>query len=170
MSTDYLTTGGIKQPEILSQVPRPAQRDDSKKDELFLEGYGRQFGEKMTYSIGLTYGMGLGCGSFYGMLLGIQKGGATPKLFVNSVFNSAGRYGPSLGNQSAIITMYYVCLTNIVSWIRGSDDMGNAVTAGALSGALYKSAGRSWPSIARYSAASSVFFTGIDFVMRYGYV
>mmetsp|Transcript_21744 Transcript_21744/g.49488 ORF Transcript_21744/g.49488 Transcript_21744/m.49488 type:complete len:170 (-) Transcript_21744:53-562(-) len=169
MSADYLTTGGIKQPEILSSVPRPAEQV-SKNNELYLEGYGRQFGEKMTYSIGLTYALGLGCGSFYGMLLGIQKGGATPKLFVNSVANSAGRFGPSLGNQSAIITMYYVCLTGIVSWIRGSDDMGNAVTAGALAGALYKSAGRNYFAIARHAGASSVFFTGVDFVMRYGYV
>lgn len=69
------------------------------------EGYGRQFGEKMTYSVGMTYGGGLLTGGFYGGLLGIRQGGATPKLFVNSVLNSCSRYGPALANQSAIITM-----------------------------------------------------------------
>ena len=63
---------------------------------------------KMTYSIGLTYGAGLLTGGFYGGLLGIRQGGATPKLFLNSVLNSCSRYGPALANQSAIITMYYV--------------------------------------------------------------
>ena len=62
---------------------------------------------KMTYSIGLTYGAGLLTGGFYGGLLGIRQGGATPKLFLNSVLNSCSRYGPALANQSAIITMYY---------------------------------------------------------------
>ena len=63
---------------------------------------------KMTYSIGLTYGAGLLSGGFYGGLLGVRQGGATPKLFLNSVLNSCSRYGPALANQSAIITMYYV--------------------------------------------------------------
>eukprot|EP00440_Ansanella_granifera_P056254 gb/GFBE01060971.1/.p1 GENE.gb/GFBE01060971.1/~~gb/GFBE01060971.1/.p1 ORF type:complete len:170 (+),score=30.23 gb/GFBE01060971.1/:1-510(+) len=168
--SDYLSTGGVRSPEILVNTPRRPAASPASKDELFLEGYGRAFGEKMTYSVGMTYGAGLLSGGFYGGLLGIKQGGATPKLFVNSVLNSCSRYGPALGNQSAIITMYYVCFNNIISFVRGADDVGNAAGAGALSGALYKSASRSWQPIAKYSAASCLFFTGLDFAMRGGHI
>ncbi|CAE8584478.1 unnamed protein product, partial [Polarella glacialis] len=128
------------------------------------------FGEKMTYSVGLTYGAGLLGGGFYGGLLGVRQGGATTKLFVNSVLNSCSRYGPALGNQSAIITMYYVCFNNIISWVRGADDMGNAAGAGALSGALYKSNSRSWQPVGKYAVAGSAIFSGVDFLMRNGHI
>merc|ERR1719379_2278885 len=111
--TDYLATGGIRSPEILANVPKRAEPQRT-REELYLQGYGRQFGEKMTYSIGLTYGLGLLSGGSFGFLMGIRKGGATTKLFVNSVLNSCSQYGPFLGNQSAIITMYYVCFNNFI--------------------------------------------------------
>mmetsp|Transcript_27618 Transcript_27618/g.49952 ORF Transcript_27618/g.49952 Transcript_27618/m.49952 type:complete len:170 (+) Transcript_27618:42-551(+) len=166
--SDYLSTGGIQAPEILVSTPRRSAPQAASKDDLFLEGYGRQFGEKMTYSIGITYGAGLLGGGFYGALLGIRQGGKTPKLFVNSVLNSCSRYGPNLGNQGAVITLYYVCFTNIISMLRGADDVGNAAAAGALGGALYKSFSRSWQSAGKYAVASSVVFTGIDTAMRRG--
>jgi len=168
--SDYLSTGSVRTPEILVNTPKRRAEAPSSKDELFLEGYGRQFGEKMTYSIGTTYGAGLLGGGLYGSMLGIKQGGATPKLFVNSLLNSCSRYGPTLGNQSAIITMYYVGFTNLISWIRGADDMGNAAAAGALGGALYKVASRSWQPVAKYSAASCCIFTGVDFAMRGGHI
>merc|ERR1719217_1697631 len=114
----------------------------------------------MTYSIGLMYGLGLFSGGSYGFLLGLRQGGATPKLFVNSVLNSSSRYGPGLGNQAAIMTMYYVSFNNLISWMRGEDDIGNAAISGGLAGALYKSAGKSWQAMGKYSAISAVMFTG----------
>ncbi|CAK0875158.1 unnamed protein product [Prorocentrum cordatum] len=174
-SSDYLSSGGVRTPEILAQAPRQPLRQPQQgkqaatKDELFLEGYGRQFGEKLTYSMGLTYGMGLLGGGAYGALLGLRQGGATPKLFVNSVLNSSSRYGPALGNQCAVITLFYVTFNNLVSWGRGADDSGNAAVAGGLAGALYKSASRSWQPVAKYSSASAVFFTALDWGTRSGY-
>merc|ERR1712070_17942 len=106
--SDYLSTGGITAPEILINAPQRRAEKPKSRDELLLENYGRQFGEKMTYSIGLMYGTGLFAGGSYGFLLGLRQGGATKKLFVNSVLNSCSRYGPGMGNQAAIITMYYV--------------------------------------------------------------
>eukprot|EP00435_Cladocopium_sp_Y103_P064783 s2413_g26.t1 len=165
--SDYLSTGGVRAPEILVDTGRRTSSTPVPKDELFLEGYGRQFGEKMTYSIGLTYGAGLLTGGFYGGLLGIRQGGATPKLFLNSVLNSCSRYGPALANQSAIITMYYVMFNGLISTLR-SDDTFNSALAGASAGALYKAASRSVESIGRYSVAGCAFFTGIDYLMRTG--
>eukprot|EP00747_Dinoflagellata_sp_TGD_P165052 gnl/TRDRNA2_/TRDRNA2_185840_c0_seq1.p1 gnl/TRDRNA2_/TRDRNA2_185840_c0~~gnl/TRDRNA2_/TRDRNA2_185840_c0_seq1.p1 ORF type:complete len:170 (+),score=27.01 gnl/TRDRNA2_/TRDRNA2_185840_c0_seq1:115-624(+) len=168
--SDYLSTGGIKSPEILVNAPqRQAQRAPS-KDDLCLEGYGRAFGERMTYSVGMTYGLGLFSGGAYGFLLGIRQGGVTWKLYLNSVLNSCSRYGPALSNQSAIITMYYVTFNNLVGWVRGADDMGNAAVAGALGGALYKAAGRSWQAIGKYSAISTGIFCSFDYAMRSGYI
>eukprot|EP00929_Paragymnodinium_shiwhaense_P117660 TRINITY_DN8858_c0_g1_i1.p2 TRINITY_DN8858_c0_g1~~TRINITY_DN8858_c0_g1_i1.p2 ORF type:complete len:173 (+),score=43.43 TRINITY_DN8858_c0_g1_i1:86-604(+) len=167
--TDYLSSGGIKSPDILYTQPGAGARRNAapqSKDELYLEGYGRQFGEKLTYSVGVTYGAGLAMGGFYGTLLGLRKGGATTKLLVNSVMNSAGRYGPVLANQNGIITMYYVGFSQLIGWARGADDLGNAVSAGALSGALYKVAAKSWEPKLKYAAAAGAFFTAIDLAFR----
>lgn len=159
--SDYLATGGIRTPDILANTPRRVEAPRS-RDELFLEGYGRQFGEKMTYSIGLMYGLGLLSGGSYGFLIGLQQGGATPKLRVNAWLNSMSRYGPGMGNQAAIITMYYVCFNNLISWARGTDDVGNAASSGAIAGAMYKVAGRSWQAMGKYSAVATVLFTGVQ--------
>lgn len=89
---DYLSKGRVNTPSILStpaglltKQPSPSSNVGAKKPELYLEGYGRQWGEKTTYSVGLCYGLGLGVGGLYGTMLGMQKGGKTPKLFINSV-------------------------------------------------------------------------------------
>merc|ERR1719424_1199607 len=169
--SDYLSTGGMRPLEILAPgaAPRPVAAPRS-RDELMLENYGRQFGEKMTYSIGLMYGLGLLSGGSYGILQGLRKGGATNKLFVNSLLNSCSRHGPGMGNQAAIITMFYVSFNNVISWARGADDLGNAAASGAIAGALYKAAGRSYESMGKYAAVSAVCFTGVDFTMRNGYL
>mmetsp|Transcript_147970 Transcript_147970/g.368762 ORF Transcript_147970/g.368762 Transcript_147970/m.368762 type:complete len:169 (-) Transcript_147970:143-649(-) len=167
--SDYLSTGGISRPDILVNTPRRAEAP-STKDELFLEGYGRQFGEKMTYSVGLTYGLGLLSGGFYGAMLGVRQGGATSKLFLNSVLNSSTRYGPALGNQSAIITMFYVSFHGLISWVRGEDDVGNAAAAGLLAGGFYKCAARSWQPPAKYAVVSAGVFSGLDTLVRTGYL
>eukprot|EP00928_Gymnodinium_smaydae_P084616 TRINITY_DN678_c0_g1_i1.p2 TRINITY_DN678_c0_g1~~TRINITY_DN678_c0_g1_i1.p2 ORF type:complete len:171 (+),score=29.20 TRINITY_DN678_c0_g1_i1:88-600(+) len=167
---DYLSSGGIKSPDILSEGPRrssPPPRPS--KDELYLEGYGRAFGEKMTYSVGLTYGLGILSGGTYGFFMGLRQGGATSKLLVNSVLNSCSRYGPALGNQSAIITMYYVTFMNLIGWIRGTDDVGNSTAAGVLGGALYKVSARGWQPKAKYAGAAGTLFTALDLGMRQGY-
>jgi hypothetical protein len=71
-----------------------------------------------------------------------------------------------LANQSATMTMMYVLGNQFIGWARGADDEYNAVTAGAFAGALYKSTA-TWPMLARYSAASMVFFSAADYGLRY---
>merc|ERR1712187_513252 len=153
-----LSTGGIRPPEILVNAPRRTEAPSS-RDELFLEGYGRQFGEKMTYSVGLTYGLGLFAGGTYGALMGLRQGGATSKLFINSVLNSCSRYGPAAGNQSAIITMYYVGFTNLIPRRTEAPSSRDELF---LEG-LYKVAARSWQPVAKYSAASCALFCAVDY-------
>ncbi len=71
-SDDYLSSGGVSAPSILSSSRAPAAKP--KKNDLYLESYGPQFGVKVTYSMGLTYGLGLLTGSAYGAAQGIRKG------------------------------------------------------------------------------------------------
>lgn len=60
--SDYFQSGGVNQNldvftnrrKFGSSVPSPATR----KEELYLSGYGRQWGEKLTYSTGVAYGTG----------------------------------------------------------------------------------------------------------------
>eukprot|EP00386_Alphamonas_edax_P012529 GDKI01039094.1.p1 GENE.GDKI01039094.1~~GDKI01039094.1.p1 ORF type:complete len:170 (-),score=44.81 GDKI01039094.1:29-538(-) len=167
---DYLKSGGIKTNlDIISTTPRSRSPTLQQKDELYLQGYGRQWGEKLTYSTGLAYGSGLMIGGGYGFLLGVRKGGATPKLFLNSILNSCATQGPALANQAGVITMFYVSFNNLISWARGQDDVINAAAAGALSGGLFK-ATTSWKAAAKYSVVSSAIFTGIDLAFREGYI
>eukprot|EP00392_Amoebophrya_sp_AT5.2_P014261 g14408.t1 len=132
----------------------------------YLEGYGRQWGEKITYSVGLCYGLGMVTGGFYGSLLGVRKGGATPKLFLNSVMNGVSSRGALLANQGAIMTLYYCVGNQLLGWVRGEDDEFNAPVAGLLSGALYKSTAGSWAQTGRYGLAGGLVFTGIDQLHR----
>ncbi|EER15407.1 conserved hypothetical protein [Perkinsus marinus ATCC 50983] len=169
---DYLNTGGVQSVGILNEAKRQsAINHKSVPDNLYLQGYGRQFGDKMTYSVGLSYGSGMLVGGTFGVLKGLQKGGATSKLRVNAVMNAMSTQGPALANQAAIITMYYVAFNGLVSWARGGkDDQFNALGAGALSGALFKATSGSWIAVAKYSVASAAVFTVVDFAIRNNYI
>ena len=175
---DYLQSGGIST-DFSGPSRRTAVKIQPKKEDLYLKGYGRQFGEKMTYSLGLSYGLGmffedlrlisfLGilAGGTYGVFHGLSKGGATSKLRVNAILNSCSTKGPNLANQAAIMTMFYVAFNNLFSWVRGEEDIYNSAAAGTISGALYKSSS-SWKSIARHSVFGGVVFSGLDYAFRH---
>jgi len=161
--SDYLQSGGIS--TDFSSPARRQLRVKQKKEDLYLKGYGRQFGEKMTYSLGLSYGLGILAGGTYGFFHGLSKGGATTKLRVNSILNSCSTKGPNLANQAAIMTLFYVGFNNIFSWVRGEEDIYNATAAGAISGALYKSSS-GVKSIARHSVLGAAVFSGLDYAFR----
>ncbi|CEL92352.1 unnamed protein product [Vitrella brassicaformis CCMP3155] len=167
MENEY--TGGIRSNlDILSQR-RPAASGSlattARKDDLYLHGYGRQWGEKLTYSVGLAYASGLAVGGGYGLVMGLRKGGATSRLFFNSVLNSTSTHGPALANQCAVIAGFYVGFNNLIGWVRGADDIGNAAIAGALAGGLFKIT-TSWKAAIRYSLVATGVFTGIDYVFK----
>ena len=119
----------------------------------------------MTYSIGCAYGSGLLIGGFWGLLEGVKKGGENRKLFVNSLVNGAVTKGPFLGNQFAVMTMFYVAGYNLINFARGEEDVLNATGAGVISGLLFKSAA-GWKMAGRYGVAGGVVFSGIDWVIK----
>ena len=164
MEDNYLKAGGVTQQlDILATAPKRAVKS---KDELYLKGYGRQFGEQMVYSVGCAYGSGLGIGGAWGFLEGVRSGGENRRLFFNSIANGCATRGPFIANQMGIMTMFYVFSYNVFGWVRPDDnDPVRAAAAGAFSGALFKSfAG--WQLAAKYAAAGAVIFSGIDFVLK----
>lgn len=47
---------------------------------------------------------GMMLGGSYGVLAGLKKGGATPRLFANTMLNSCAAHGPALANRCAVIS------------------------------------------------------------------
>ena len=85
------------------------------------------------------------------------KGFTDWKLLVDSVLNSVTRYdiwrsrcreyatnvstrrGPYLGNSAGVVALTYNCINSAIGSYRGKHDTVNSLTAGALSGMLFKS-------------------------------
>lgn len=57
-SDDYLQRGSVSSNlSILQNIPKTYQRS-SRKEDLYINSYGRLWGEKVTYSTGMAYGAG----------------------------------------------------------------------------------------------------------------
>ncbi|XP_954043.1 mitochondrial inner membrane protein, putative [Theileria annulata] len=173
---DYLNVGSINPNlEILEKKKSQSKSDilggNLSSRQLYLTGYGRHWGEKLTYSVGLAYGSGILCGGSFGLLKGISKGGATTKLFVNSILNNCSTYGPKLGNRLGCLTIIYCGINSLVKTIRGSDesDKYSAPIAGLLSGAVYKISGP-LKATAKYSLGTGLVFTAIDYALRNSFI
>ncbi len=98
-SDDYLSSGKINSNLSILNEPAPAKRvgtdrltsqqlagvtnPQQKSKDLYLEGYGRDFGVKITYSMGLTYGIGILAGGTYGIAKGLQQGESLDMLFLD---------------------------------------------------------------------------------------
>ncbi|VWU51127.1 mitochondrial import inner membrane translocase subunit TIM23, putative [Hepatocystis sp. ex Piliocolobus tephrosceles] len=165
---DYLKTGSVNYDlEILKK--KPEKRLTLDKQNLYLQGYGRQWGEKLVYSVGLAYGSGLLLGGSVGLVNGIMKGGKTKKLFINSVLNSTSVIGPNVANQMASLTMIFYAFNNIVRLFTKNDEIYNSSVAGFISGAIYKSSS-SYKIMGAYSLMSSAAFSLIDYGFKRGYI
>ncbi|KAL8427052.1 hypothetical protein Efla_005208 [Eimeria flavescens] len=146
--------------------PQVALHPAAGRDELYLYTYGKQFGEKLTYSAGrvASGAIGLALGGGYGFLSGLKRGGETPRLRLNSVLNGCSMHAPRLGSEFAALSLFYCCFNNALILMRGESEM-HAPIAGALAGCLYRCRA-SWRLFATYGVASSVAFTAIDQYMR----
>ncbi|GFE54239.1 ubiquitin-conjugating protein [Babesia ovis] len=175
---DYLNVGSIKSDLDILQRPdgvgagrqRYVAPNFSGK-QLYLSGYGRHWGEKITYSVGLAYGSGVLLGSSFGFVRGVAKGGATRKLMINSILNTCGTYGPKLGNSAACVTLLYCVMNSTAKLAIGDriDERFVVPIAGFHAGALYKCKG-TWRALAKYSIGSAVAFSAIDYALRNAYI
>ena len=80
-------------------------------------------------------------GGAWGLVEGLNRSPpyAPPKLRLNSALNSITRRGPFLGNSAGVLALVYNIINSTIGHYRGKHDTVNSLTAGALSGMLFKS-------------------------------
>lgn len=117
----------------------------------------RGFGDDLCYGTGITYLTALAIGGAWGLQEGLQRSaGQPPKLRLNSVLNSVTRRGPFLGNSAGVVAISYNCANSAIGYLRGKHDAANSITAGALSGMLFKSTRGLRPMMISGGIAASV--------------
>jgi len=100
----------------------------------------RGWSDDLCYGTGITYLSALTMGGAFGMAEGLRKSpfDAPPKLKLNSVLNSMTRRGPFLGNSAGVIAMVYNGVNSTIGYYRGRHDSANSITAGVISGMIFK--------------------------------
>lgn len=100
----------------------------------------RGWSDDLCYGTGVTYLSALTVGGAWGLAEGLNRSpaSAAPKLRLNSVLNAVTRRGPFLGNSAGVIAMVYNITNSSIGALRGKHDAANSVTAGLLSGMLFK--------------------------------
>lgn len=100
----------------------------------------RGFTDDLCYGAGVTYLSALTIGGAWGLQEGLRRSrGQAPKLRLNSTLNAITRRGPFLGNSAGVVAIVYNCFNSYIGYLRGKHDSANSITAGALSGMLFKS-------------------------------
>ncbi|CAG9316816.1 unnamed protein product [Blepharisma stoltei] len=122
---------------------RPPRPQGSKND-LYLEGYGKNWGEKITFTVGVSYFaaaiVGLFAGAYYGKQASAKHRQLKGYRIVSTIARTASRYG----NASAAASLMF-CLTGkfvdlvFEEEIQDFGQMTRNIAAGTLTGALYKS-------------------------------
>ncbi|KAF4553252.1 Mitochondrial import inner membrane translocase subunit tim23-like protein [Elsinoe fawcettii] len=101
----------------------------------------RGWSDDLCYGTGVTYLTALTVGGAWGLAEGLNRlpPSSPPKLRLNSALNAITRRGPFLGNSAGVLAMVYNGFNSTIGYYRGKHDSMNSITAGALSGALFKS-------------------------------
>lgn len=101
----------------------------------------RGWSDDLCYGTGTTYLTALGIGGAYGLYEGLSNTQylRANKLKLNAVLNAVTRRGPFLANSAAIVALMYNGLCCSLDYYRGKHDWRNSVSAGVLSGMLFKS-------------------------------
>lgn len=101
----------------------------------------RGWTDDLCYGTGAVYLLGLGWGGLAGFIQGIGNipPNSSGKLQLNTILNSVTKRGPHLGNSAGILAMSYNIVNSIIDSYRGKHDYMGSITAGALTGAIFKS-------------------------------
>lgn len=102
----------------------------------------RNWRDNLCYGTGTMYLLGLGVGGSYGFTEGLQNmpAGASGKLKLNTILNHITKRGPFLGNSAGVLALIYNIFDSTIDHFRGKHDDWNSLGAGALTGALFRSA------------------------------
>lgn len=116
----------------------------SNKDSMYLEGYGKHWGEKLTFTIGVSYCLAASVGFFVGIRR-MRTGSlmTSHQRLMNSIGQCARTAG-EFGNSGASVSLLYCLIGKLMDLLFEEEirDYGlwtrNAITGG-ITGALYKS-------------------------------
>ncbi|KAJ4473697.1 Tim17/Tim22/Tim23/Pmp24 family-domain-containing protein [Lentinula aciculospora] len=125
--------------------------DDDKTSELPGSGTAipsRGWSDDLCYGTGTMYLSGLAVGGAWGLREGARRPLAVSntRLRINSVLNSVTRRGTFIGNSAGVLALVYNGVNSSIDAARGKHDILGSVSAGAITGALYKSSGKLFTS------------------------
>ncbi|KAI9635547.1 putative mitochondrial import inner membrane translocase subunit tim23 [Dioszegia hungarica] len=102
----------------------------------------RGWTDDLCVGTGTTYLSGLAVGGAWGLKEGLGRQlGPSPsmKLRINAILNGCTRRGSFVGNSLGVLAIFYNLVNSGLDSYRGRHDVLNAMGAGAISGALFKS-------------------------------
>ncbi|EDR05658.1 uncharacterized protein LACBIDRAFT_191140 [Laccaria bicolor S238N-H82] len=118
----------------------------------------RGWSDDLCYGTGTMYLSGLALGGAWGVREGASRPLAVSnsRLRLNSILNSVTRRGTFIGNSAGVLALVYNGVNSSIDAFRGKHDMLGSMTAGALTGALYKSTAGVKPAIAAATVISGM--------------
>ncbi|KXN81543.1 Mitochondrial import inner membrane translocase subunit tim23 [Leucoagaricus sp. SymC.cos] len=135
--------------------------DDDKTNELPGSGTAipsRGLSDDLCYGTGTMYLGGLSLGGLWGLREGARRPLAVSnsRLRINSILNSVTRRGTFVGNSAGVMALVYNAINSSIDAARGKHDTLGSMSAGALTGALFKSTAGVKPMIVAATIVSGM--------------
>ncbi|TFK51670.1 Tim17-domain-containing protein [Heliocybe sulcata] len=118
----------------------------------------RGWSDDLCYGTGTLYLGGLTVGGIWGLREGARRPLAVSnsRLRINSILNAVTRRGTFIGNSAGVLALVYNGFNSTIDGIRGKHDIIGSMTAGGLTGALYKSTAGVKPALAAATLVSGL--------------
>lgn len=121
---------------------KPVQQQ---RDNMYIEGYGKRWGEKLTFTVGISYITSAVIGLVVGVSNANRAVGKYRQLKAYHSVNTIMKTGTRFGNASAAASLMFCVTGKLVDLVFEEEiqDYGRSVRnslSGALTGAFYKSA------------------------------
>ncbi|EPQ56398.1 Tim17-domain-containing protein [Gloeophyllum trabeum ATCC 11539] len=118
----------------------------------------RGWSDDLCYGTGTLYLSGLTVGGIWGLREGARRPLAVSntRLRINSILNAVTRRGTFIGNSAGVLALVYNGFNSTIDAIRGKHDAVGSMTAGAFTGALYKSTAGVKPALAAATLVSGL--------------
>mmetsp|Transcript_15530 Transcript_15530/g.17900 ORF Transcript_15530/g.17900 Transcript_15530/m.17900 type:complete len:190 (-) Transcript_15530:178-747(-) len=127
-------------------VAESSRRRSRDRDNLYLEGYtGYDWGDKLSFTVGITYFTAFSVGALKGIVEGFPKRWNLPKkLILNNFFNAVGRNSTRFANASAAASLMYCLIGGGLNFLLEDEladltQMQKNIVCGMVTGGLYKS-------------------------------
>ena len=141
-----------------------------RKENMYLEGYGKHWGEKLTFTIGVAYCATASLGFFVGMRRVRTNSLLSFAQKATNGFGQCARTAGEFGNSGAAASLLYCMIGKLIDLlfeeeIKDYGFMGRNAITGAVTGGLYKSTLGFRPFIFGSLLGAGI-ITGLTFVMN----